>query len=84
MPQTGQRAAPYLTRGIYMENKEQNIREQIIEQYTKDVEKLVRYLPWLHKVKGSDVESAYEGEGKEIYLLSDVHCNVHPFCFMLF
>lgn len=48
-----------------MNEKEQNIREQIIEQYSGDVEKLLKYLPWLRKVRGDDVESTYEGEGME-------------------
>ncbi|MBO4901408.1 MAG: hypothetical protein J5518_01255 [Lachnospiraceae bacterium] len=45
-----------------MYGQEQNIREQILEQYSADVEKLLRYLPWLKKSTGDTVESFYEGD----------------------
>lgn len=48
-----------------MYGQEQNVREQILEQYTPDVKKLTAYLPWLQKVKGEDAASTYEGEGKD-------------------
>ena len=51
-----------------MYGQEQNAREQILEQYTADVEKLVRYLPWLKTAREKGVESKYEGEGRETLL----------------
>ena len=32
-----------------MYGQEENIREQIIEEYRDDVVKLIKYLPWLSK-----------------------------------
>ena len=51
-----------------MYGQEQNVREMMLEQYTADVERLVRYLPWLKTAKEKGVESTYEGEGKETLL----------------
>ncbi len=40
-------------------------REEILDEYKGDVEKLMRYLPWLNKVTGQDVERYYEGDGQQ-------------------
>ncbi|MBR6451965.1 MAG: hypothetical protein IKS87_04610 [Lachnospiraceae bacterium] len=45
-----------------MYGQEQNSREQLLEQYTGDVERLVKFLPWLKKAGETDVETYYEGE----------------------
>ncbi len=45
-----------------MYGQEQNSREQILAQYTADVEKLVKFLPWLKKAGQTNVETYYEGE----------------------
>ncbi|MBP5384535.1 MAG: hypothetical protein J6Y57_06140 [Lachnospiraceae bacterium] len=47
-----------------MYGHEENTRERILKQYGADVERLIRYLPWLHEADGKDVESFYEGEGE--------------------
>lgn len=44
-----------------MYGQEQNSREMILDEYKADVEGLLRYLPWLHKISGQSVESYYEG-----------------------
>lgn len=45
-----------------MYGQEQNTRESIIEEYGKDLERLLRYLPYLEKKKG-DAQKFYEGDG---------------------
>lgn len=45
-----------------MYGKEDTIREQIIEEYRGDVERLLKYLPWLSKKKGNDVSTMYTGD----------------------
>lgn len=45
-----------------MYGQEDNIREQIIEQYREDVVKLIKYLPWLSKKSGKDVSTMYTGD----------------------
>lgn len=44
-----------------MYGQEQNAREMILDEYRADVEGLLKYLPWLHKVTGQKVDSYYEG-----------------------
>ena len=46
-----------------MYGHEDNIREQIVEEYRGDVERLLRYLPWLSKKSGADVSTMYTGDG---------------------
>lgn len=46
-----------------MYGMEDNVREQIVEEYRDDVIVLLRYLPWLSKKSGKDVSSMYTGEG---------------------
>jgi len=45
-----------------MYGKDDTLREQIIEEYRGDVEKLIRYLPWLTKKSGKDVSTMYTGD----------------------
>ena len=48
-----------------MYGQETNLREQIIEEYKDDLTKLLRYLPFLEKKGGKDVQEYYEGEGDQ-------------------
>ena len=48
-----------------MYGQEVNLREQIIEEYKDDLAKLLRYLPFLEKKGGSDVQNFYEGDGDQ-------------------
>lgn len=45
-----------------MYGQEQTTREMILEEYREDVEKLVKYLPWLLQKEAKDVSSYYEGD----------------------
>lgn len=47
--------------GMY--GQEVNLREMTIEEYKDDLTKLLRYLPFLEKKGGKDVQNYYEGEG---------------------
>ena len=47
-----------------MYGQEANLREQIIEEYKDDLTKLLRYLPFMEKKSGKDVQSFYEGDGE--------------------
>lgn len=38
-------------------------RRQVVQEYKADVEKLIRYLPWLEKKSGSNVSETYSGSG---------------------
>ncbi len=48
-----------------MYGQEANLREQIIEEYKDDLAKLLRYLPYLEKRGGKDVQNFYEGDGDQ-------------------
>ena len=48
-----------------MYGQEQSGREMILEQYRGDVERLLPFLPWLHKAAGTEVQSYYEGDGEQ-------------------
>lgn len=45
-----------------MENEKFSI-EQLINEYRGDIQKLVRYIPWLEQKKGKEVSSTYDGNG---------------------
>ena len=47
-----------------MYGQEQNKREQILEEYTADVERLLKYLPWMMNKQAKDVSSFYEGDAE--------------------
>ena len=38
-------------------------RKQIVSTYKPDVERLIRYLPWLEEKAGSNVAETFEGSG---------------------
>ena len=46
-----------------MEKEDIVYRQQIVNTYRPDVEKLIRYLTWLEEKAGSSVAEAYEGSG---------------------
>ncbi|MBO4890874.1 MAG: hypothetical protein J5574_07770 [Lachnospiraceae bacterium] len=48
-----------------MYGQETNLREQIIEEYKEDLTKLLKYLPYLEKRGGKDVQNFYEGDGEQ-------------------
>ncbi len=50
---------------IQSENEEIAYRQQVVNEYRADVEKLARYLPWLESKKGSSVQQSYSGSGVE-------------------
>lgn len=45
-----------------MQGQEANLKEQIIEEYKDDLARLLRYLPFLEKKGGKDVQNYYEGD----------------------
>ncbi len=45
-----------------MYGQEQTTRELILEEYREDVERLVKYLPWLMEKEAKDVSGYYQGE----------------------
>ncbi len=47
-----------------MNGQEANLREQIIEEYRDDLEKLLRYLPFLEQKGEKDEQQFYEGDGQ--------------------
>jgi len=47
-----------------MYGQETNLREQIVEEYRDDLTKLLRYVPFLEKRSGKDVQEFYEGDGQ--------------------
>ena len=47
-----------------MYGQEANLREQIIEEYKDDLTRLLKYLPFLEKKGGKDVQNFYEGDGE--------------------
>lgn len=49
-----------------MYGHEQNSREMILDEYRAEVEGLLKYLPWLHKITGQKVNSYYEGDGNQV------------------
>lgn len=46
-----------------MEKEDIAYRQQIIDAYKPDVEKLIRYLPWLEEKAGQKVSETFEGSG---------------------
>lgn len=44
--------------------QEENQAEKIRAEYIKDVDVLVKYLPWLEKINGGAVSKYYEGDEK--------------------
>lgn len=50
---------------IPMEKEEIAYRQQVVNEYRPDVEKLARYLPWLESKVGGSVHQNYSGSGIE-------------------
>ena len=48
---------------IRMESEDIAYRRQVVEMYKPDVERLIRYLPWLESKAGSSVAETFEGSG---------------------
>lgn len=48
-----------------MEHEEIAYRQQVVNEYRPDVEKLARYLPWLESKVGGSVHQNYAGSGIE-------------------
>lgn len=46
-----------------MDREDIEYRQQLVNTYRPDVEKLIRYLPWLEEKAGSSVAEAFEGSG---------------------
>lgn len=46
-----------------MEKEDIAYRQQIVNEYKPDVEKLIRYLPWLEEKAGQNVSETFEGSG---------------------
>lgn len=38
-------------------------RQQVVSEYKPDVERLIRYLPWLEEKAGKDISETFEGNG---------------------
>lgn len=47
-----------------MYGHEQTTREKIIEEYRADVDRLLRFLPWLMKKNPNETGGYYEGDGE--------------------
>ncbi|MCR4739214.1 MAG: hypothetical protein K5886_03010 [Lachnospiraceae bacterium] len=45
-----------------MYGREESISEKTRAQYKKDVDVLVKYIPWFDKIQGKSVQSIYDGE----------------------
>ncbi len=45
-------------------------RQQVVNEYRADVEKLARYLSWLESKKGKSVQQSYSGSGIEEHSIS--------------
>ena len=50
-------------KAVYMDREDMEYRQQIVNTYKPDVEKLIRYLPWLEEKSGSSVQETFEGSG---------------------
>ena len=43
--------------------KETDLREQVMKEYRDEVEKYLKYIPWLQQKAGEKVSSIYSGDG---------------------
>ena len=48
---------------IIMEKEDIAYRQQIVNEYKTDIERVIRYLPWLEEKAGQNVSEAFEGSG---------------------
>lgn len=46
-----------------MDKEDIAYRQNVVNTYKPDVEKLIRYLPWLEEKAGSNVQETFEGSG---------------------
>lgn len=46
-----------------MEKEDIAYRQQVVNTYKPDVERLIKYLPWLEEKAGSSVQETFEGSG---------------------
>lgn len=46
-----------------MEKEDIEYRRQVVQEYKADVERLIRYLPWLEEKAGRDVSETFDGAG---------------------
>lgn len=44
-------------------DKEMDLREQVLTEYRGEVEKYIKYIPWLQQKAGVQVSSIYNGDG---------------------
>ncbi|MCM1267913.1 MAG: hypothetical protein NC302_08415 [Bacteroidales bacterium] len=50
---------------IQTEKEDIAYRQQVVNEYRPDVEKMARYLPWLESKMGTSVQQSYTGSGVE-------------------
>lgn len=55
---------------IQIEKEDIAYRQQLVNEYRPDVEKLARYLPWLESKRGTSVQQSYSGSGVEVNSIS--------------
>lgn len=46
-----------------MQNEDIEYRRQVVKEYKSDVERLIRYLPWLEEKAGRNVSQTFDGSG---------------------
>ncbi len=46
-----------------MDKEDISYRQQVVNTYKPDVERLIRYLPWLEEKAGSNIQETFEGSG---------------------
>ena len=46
-----------------VDEKDIEYRKKVVQEYKQDVERLIRYLPWLEEKSGSNVSETYTGSG---------------------
>lgn len=56
-----------------MYGQEQTTREMVLEEYRNDVERLVKYLPWLLQKEAKDVSGYYEGDAGQTLIQIPVY-----------
>lgn len=55
---------------IQSEKEDIAYRQQVVNEYRPDVERLARYLPWLESKLGTSVQQSYAGSGIEEHSIS--------------
>lgn len=49
--------------GMSIDKEDIEYRKKVVQEYKPDVERLIRYLPWLEEKSGSNVSETYTGSG---------------------